>query len=80
MFAHAALISELDKEINDFPEHVFGCCERLHQRKSISVVSLCDNNSDVWPDLKRHILKNNPDAAKQALYMCYYCKKMIKII
>ena len=45
----------------------------------ISVVRLSDNfNSDVWPDLKCHVLKNNPDAAKQVLYMCYYCKNMIR--
>ena len=79
VLTHAALITELDKEINDFPEHVCCCCECLNQRKSISVVRLSDNfNSDVWPDLKCHILKNNPDAAKQVLYMCYYCKNMIK--
>ena len=79
MLTHAALITELDKEINDFPEHVCCCCDRLNQRKSISVVRLSDNfNSDVWPDLKCHILKNNPDAAKQVLYMCYYCKNMIR--
>ena len=78
VLTHAALITELDKEINDFPEHVCCCCDRLNQRKSISVVRLSDNfNSDVWPDLKCHILKNNPDAAKQVLYMCYYCKNMI---
>ena len=76
---HAALITELEKEIDDFPEHVCCCCERLNQRKSISVVRLSDNfNSDVWPDLKCHILKNNPDAGKQVLYMCYYCKNMIR--
>ena len=79
VLTHATLITELDKEINDFPEHVCCCCDRLNQRKSISVVRLSDNfNSDVWPDLKCHILKNNPDAAKQVLYMCYYCKNMIK--
>ena len=79
VFTHAALITELEKEIDDFPELVCCCCERLNQRKSISVVRLSDNfNSDVWPDLKCHILKNNPDAAKQVLYMCYYCKNMIK--
>ena len=32
----------------------------------------------VFPDLKCHILKNNPDAAKQVLYMCYYCKNIIR--
>ena len=63
---HAALITELEKEIDDFPEHVCCCCERLNQRKSISVVRLSDNfNNDTWPDLKCHILKNNPDAGKQ---------------
>ena len=69
---HAALITELEKEIDDFPEDVCCCWERLNQRKSISVVRLSDNfNSDVWPDLKCHILKNNPDAAKEVLYMCF---------
>ena len=79
VFTHAALITEFEKEIDDFPEHVCCCCECFNQRKSISVVRLSDNfNSDVWPDLKCHILKNTPDAAKQVLYMCYYCKNMIK--
>ena len=79
VFTHAALIKELEKEIYDFPEHVRCCCDRLNQRKSISVVTLSDNfNSDVWPDLKSHILNNNPNAAKQVLFMCYYCKNMIR--
>ena len=79
IFTHAALITEFKKEIDDFPEHVCCCCERLNQRKSISVVRFSDNfNSDVWHDLKCHILKNTPNAAKQVLYMCYYCKNMIK--
>ena len=43
MVTHAALITELEKEIDDFPEHVCCCCERLNQRKSISVVRLSDN-------------------------------------
>ena len=47
--AHAALISAFEKEINDFPEHACCCCERLHQRKSVSVVRLSDDfkSSDV---------------------------------
>ena len=40
VFTHAALITELEKEIDDFPEHVCCCCDRLNQRKSISVVRL----------------------------------------
>ena len=33
---HVALIAHLDKEIDDFPEHMCCSCERLHQRKSLS--------------------------------------------
>ena len=76
---HAALIARLDKEIDDFPEHACCCCERLHQRKSVSVVKLSDDfNSDVWAELKCHIMKSNPDAGNQVLYMCNYCKPMIR--
>ena len=42
VFTHAALITEFEKEIDDFPEHAC-CCERLSQRKSMSVVSFSDN-------------------------------------
>ena len=75
---HAALIACFDKEIDDFPTHVCCCCERLHQRKSVSVVKLSDDfNSDVWAELKCHIMKSNPDAGDQVLYMCNYCKPMM---
>ena len=76
---HVALIACLDKEIDDFPEHMCCCCERLHQRKSVSVVRLSDDfNSDVWAELKCHIMKSNPEAGNQVLYMCNYCKPMIR--
>ena len=73
------VISELEKEIYDFPECVCCCCERLSQRKSVSVVRLSDEfHGEVWPDLKCHILKSNPDAGNQVLYMCNHCKPMVR--
>ena len=78
--AHAALIAAFEKEINDFPEHACCCCERLHQRKSVSVVRLSDDlsNSDVWSELKLYVQSNTPDVATKVLYMCSYCKALIK--
>ena len=79
MITYSVLITELEKQIYDFPEHACCCCERLHQRKSVSVVRLSDDfNSDVWAELKCHIMKSNPDAGNQVLYMCNYCKPMIR--
>ena len=43
---HAAVIAGFEKEVNDFPVHVCVCCERLHQRKSVSVISLF--KSKIW--------------------------------
>ena len=76
---HVQLITELEKEINDYLEHVCCSCECLHQRKSITQVKLSDNLSrDVWPRLKQYILDHNPTADQQTLYMCNYCKCGIK--
>ncbi|CAI8022425.1 hypothetical protein GBAR_LOCUS13170, partial [Geodia barretti] len=77
--AHAASIAGFEKEIDDFPEHACICCERLHQRKSVSVVSLSDDfNSEIWHQLKAHILKYPPTVAGQVLYICYYCKRRVR--
>ena len=78
--AHAALIAAFEKEIYDFPEHACCCCERLHQRKSVSVVRLSDDfiSSDVWSELKLYIQSNTPDVATKVLYMCSYCKVLIR--
>ena len=49
---YAKLMIDLDKEIDDYPEHVCCSCERVHQRKSVTIVSLSDNlGSEVWPRL-----------------------------
>ncbi len=76
---HAHVITQLEKEIDDFPDNVCCSCERLHQRKSVMRVKLTDElSSDVWPRLKNFILERNPDAAEQVLYMCNYCKPIVK--
>ena len=68
---HAKLITELEKEIEDFPEHVCCSCERLFQKKSVTVVKLSDNLGNVvWPMLKSFIFEQIPDVQGYILYMC----------
>ena len=78
--AHATWIAAFEKEINDFPEHPCCCCEGLHQRTSVSAVRLSDDfkSSDVWSELKLYIQSNTPDVDTKVLYMCSYCKALIK--
>ena len=79
LITHAELITRLEKEIYDFPEHACCSCERLHQRKSVTRVKLSDDlGSGVWPRLKSFILQQNPNAGEQVLYMCNYCKPIIR--
>ena len=81
LISHAELISQLEDEVQDFPEHACcSCqCERLHERKSLTRVNLSDDFShDVWPHLKSYILEQNPDAVDHVLFMCNYCRHMIK--
>ena len=79
LIAHVQVISDLEKEIDDDPEHACCSCERLHQRKSVTKVKLSDNlGSKVWPALKAFIVEQNPDANEQVLYMCNYCKALVK--
>ena len=62
VITHTALFTQFEKAIGDFPEHGCCCCERLHQRKSVSVVSLTDEfNSD---ELKCFILEKKPSCFK----------------
>ena len=79
LIAHAQVINDLEKEIDDDPEHACCSCERLHQRKSVTKVKLSDSlGSKVWPALKAFIVEQNPDANEQVLYMCNYCKALVK--
>ena len=53
---HAKLITELEKEVSDYPEHVCCSCKQLHQRKSVTRVNISDNlGSQVWQRLKTFI-------------------------
>ena len=71
--------SDLDKEIDDDPEHACCSCERLHKRKSVMRVKYSDNlGSTVWPAFKAFIVEQNPGANEQVLYMCNYCKPLVK--
>ena len=70
LIKYAQLITELDKEIDDYPEHVYCNCECLYQRKSVTEVKLSDSLSmDVWPRLKQYILDHNPTANTQILHV-----------
>ena len=70
LLTHAQLIADYDKVLDDHAEHVCCSCERLYQRKSVSRVKLSDNlGTMVWPTLKAYI---------EVLYMCTYCKPLIK--
>ncbi len=60
-------------------KHACCSCERLHQRKSVTRVKLSnDLSSEVWPRLKSFILEQSSDAAEHVLYICNYCKPIIK--
>ena len=79
LITHAKLILQLEKEIEDYPESVCCSCERLLQRKSVTVVKLSDNLGNVvWPRLKSFILERTQHVRGHILYMCNYCKPMIK--
>ena len=45
----------------------------------MSVISLSDDfQSKIWNELKLYVRSNTPNVSTQVLYMCYYCKRMIK--
>ena len=51
----------------------------VDQRKSVSRVKLSDELGPVvWVRLKTYILQHSPGAVDQTLYMCNYCKPLIK--
>ena len=76
---YATVIHDLQKQIDDYPLHACCSCERLHQRKSVTRVRLGDSLGDVvWPRLKTYLLEHSPDVRDDVLFMCNYCKPMIK--
>ena len=76
---YAKLIHDFQKEIDDHPLHACCSCERLCQRKSVTRVTLHDSlGAVVWPRLQKFILDHNPAAEHDILFMCNYCKPIIK--
>ena len=76
---YATIIHDLQKELDDYPVCASRSCECLHQRKSVTRVRLGDSlGDDMWPRLKRFLLERNPDVREDVLFMCNYCKPMIK--
>ena len=74
---HAKLIAQLEKEVDDCPEHVCISCQCSYQRKSVTKVK--NLSSNVWPRIKDYVLGQNPNAGKdKTLYMCNYGKSLIK--
>ena len=69
---NALLIVQLQKEIDDYPEHACCSCECLHQRKAVTRVKLSENfrsESEVWSSLKSYIAEQSPNAGDQVLYV-----------
>ena len=81
LIEHAHLITQYEREIDDYPEHVCCSCECLYQRKSVTKVKLPDKlGNAVWPRLKEFILGQCPNTNEVGtLYMCHYCKASFKI-
>ena len=79
LLSHAKLISQYEKQRDDYAQNVCCSCEQLHRRKNVTVVKFSHKlGGSVWPSLKDHMLKNNPKAAEQSFFMCNYCKSKIK--
>ena len=73
------MIDEFEKDIGDYPEIPCCSCERLSKRSQVTKVSLEENlGTTVWPILQEYILQHDPNAIQHFLYMCNYCKPMIK--
>ena len=71
LVTHAKLIAQLEKEIDDYPEHVCISCQCLYQRKSVTKVKLSDNlSSNVWPRLKYYVLGQIPMLGKMKHCTC----------
>ena len=74
LIEHAQLITQYEREIDDYPEHV--CCSRecLYPRKSVTKVKLPDKlGNAVWPRLREFILgqcRNTNEVG--TLYVCHY--------
>ena len=76
---HATLITTLEKEVNDDPEYACCCCERLHQRKNVTSMKNSASKfvTDIWQQLKQHILEHDSEIEVDSLYVCQYCRPIL---
>ena len=76
---HAELITNLEKQISDDPEHACCSCERLLLRKQVTKFTFDDKkfSSAVWNQLKQYILHRDPNVKCQCLFVCQYCRPLL---
>ena len=75
---YAYLIKDFENEIYNYPDRVCCSCERL-LRKTVTKVKFNEKLvKKVWYALKAFTLKHNPNVRNDKLYMCKFCKPLIK--
>ena len=77
---HAVCLANFQKEIDDMAVNPCICCERLLRRSGVVKTSLSDIKlkGPIWDRLKAHVLKHNPSADEQQLYICNHCKPIVR--
>ena len=73
---YAEVITTFEKQINDDPEYACCSCERLHQCKNVTSLKQSNKkfNSDMWQQVKRYIVKQNPNACFDTMWVCQHCR------
>ena len=76
MIEHAAIIERLEK----LSEDVCVRCERLCKRKNVTRIQLPEYaiSSEVCLRLLPYMICTNPEASREQLYICNYCKLRIR--
>ena len=77
---HAVCLAAFQKEVDDMAVNPCICYERLFRRSAVVKTSLSDVKlkGPIWDRLKAHVLKHNPSADEQQLYICNYCKPIVR--
>ena len=77
---HALLITQFEGEVSDDPEYACCSCERLHQCKAVTSMKNLDKkfSSPMWQQLKGHILQHDKSVSIATLYVCQYCRPVLK--
>ena len=76
---HAKMIAQYEKEVRDYAEHACCSCQQLFKRKNVTKVKLTDSlGKVVWPLLKDFMHTEDEHVSDNQLYMCNYCKPLIR--